>query len=254
MSVSVIRIALVVLFVFTALIWPPASATAQHVDLELVFAADGSGSIDDDELALQRDGYARAITDQRVLDVIRNGPRGAIAVAYIEWGAPQSQHVIVDWTVIRTAEDAAAFAAALRASPRAAWGYNSISEAIAFSAQLIEGNAILSDRKVIDVSGDGPQMNGRPLSMIRDQTVFMGITINALAIKSRGGHYRGPGGLPLEEHYELDVIDGFGSFVMVADEETPFADALLAKMIQEIADARPTGGDRQMAGALEETR
>ena len=248
-----LKIVLVVLFGFTGFGTGTPKADAQHVDLELVFAADGSGSIDDNELALQRDGYARAITDQRVLDVIRNGPRGAIAIAYVEWGAPQSQHVIVDWTIIRTPEDALAFASALRNAPRAAWGYNSISEAIAFSAALIDGNAIQSDRKVIDVSGDGPQMNGRPLSVIRDQAVSMGITINALAIKSRGGHYRGPGGMPLEEHYELDVIDGFGSFVMVADEETPFADVLLAKMIREIADARPTGGNRRLAGTVKET-
>src|SRR5690606_7597175 len=117
------------------------AARAETVDLELVFASDGSGSIDDDELRLQREGYATALSDPKVLNAIAAGTHGRIAVAFVEWGGPGSQHTIVDWMVVAGAADARAFGDSLRAAPRAAFGYNSISEAIAYSAALIRGNA-----------------------------------------------------------------------------------------------------------------
>ena len=221
---------------------------AEPVDLELVFAADGSGSIDDDELRLQRQGYAEALSDPRVLDAVTSGRWGKIVVSYIEWGDEASQHTIVDWREITGPEDARAFGESLLSAPRAAWGYNSISEAIAYSTDKILTNAYEGARMVIDVSGDGPQIGGRPIDWARDRAVDAGITVNALAVKSRGGGYRGPGNIPLEMHYRLDVIGGLGAFVMVADEETPFADVLLAKIIREIADARPTGSGRDVTG------
>lgn len=223
--------------------WSPgiSPVRAETVDLELVFASDGSGSIDDEELRLQREGYATALSDPKVLNAIASGKHGRIAVAFVEWGSPASQHTIVDWRVIAGAEDARAFGDALRKAPRAAWGYNSISEAIAYSAALIAGNAIDSDRKVIDVSGDGPQIGGRPLDLIRDAAVDQGITINALVVANRGVR-RGPRGEPLEDHYRNDVIGGLGAFVVVADDERGFTRTLLGKMIREIVDADPTGG------------
>lgn len=226
----------------------PFALAAEAVDLELVFAADGSGSIDDDELRLQRDGYAVALADPRVLDAISSGVHGRIVVAYMEWGGLGSQHTIVDWTPIASAADARAFGTALRAAPRAAMGYNSISEAIAYSAEMIRSNAYEGARKVIDVSGDGPQIGGRPLDFIRDLTVSEGITINALVVANRGG-YRGPGGEPLEDHYRFDVIGGIGAFVVVANEARGFTDTLLGKMIREIVDIRPTGGRTGVAQA-----
>ncbi len=221
---------------------------AEPVDLELVFAADGSGSIDDDELLLQRQGYAEALLDRRVLDAVTSGRWGKIAVSYIEWGDEASQHTIVDWREIAGPEDARAFGEALLSAPRAAWGYNSISEAIAYSTDKILTNTYEGVRMVIDVSGDGPQIGGRPIDWARDRAVDAGITINALVVKSRGGGHRGPGNIPLEMHYRLDVIGGLGAFAMVADEETPFADVLLAKIIREIAEARPTGHGRDVTG------
>lgn len=223
-------------------------AVSKSVDLELVFAADGSGSIDDDELRLQRQGYAEALSDPRVLDAVTSGRWGTIAVSYIEWGDESSQHTIVDWREIAGPEDARAFGEALLSAPRAAWGYNSISEAIAYSTDKILTNTYEGARMVIDVSGDGPQIGGRPIDWARDRAVDAGITINALAVKSRGGGYRGPGNIPLEMHYRLDVIGGLGAFVMVADEDTPFSDVLLAKIIREIADIRPTGRRHSVAG------
>lgn len=223
------------------------AARAQTVDLELVFAADGSGSIDDAELRLQRDGYATALSDPKVLNAIAGGTRGRIAVAYIEWGGPTSQHTIVDWQVIAGADDARAFGDALRQAPRAAWGYNSISEAIAYSADLIRDNTIDSDRRVIDVSGDGPQIGGRSLDLIRDAVVAEGVTINALVVANRGVR-SGPRGEPLDEHYRNDVIGGIGAFVVVADDEHGFTRTLLGKMIREIVDRSPTGAPtRQLA-------
>lgn len=217
-----------------ALVLAPPVAGAEAVDLELVLAADGSGSIDDDELRLQRAGYAEAIASPEVLRAIRGGYRQAIAVAYVEWGAPESQHVIADWAVVRDEASARAFGERLMAAPRAAWGYNSISNAIHFAAGMIHGNALDGRRKVIDVSGDGPQIGGRPLEVVRRETVASGITINALVVDRPGGHVR-MGGIPLSEHYERDVIGGHGAFVIVARDRRHFADAVRKKMVQEIA-------------------
>lgn len=210
------------------------------VDLELVLAADGSGSIDDDELRLQRQGYAEAITSPEILAAIASGYHQSVAVAYIEWGAPESQHTIVDWAVIRDAASAAAFADALVTRPRAAFGYNSISAAIDYSARLIHTNAFEGYAKAIDVSGDGPNIGGRPVTAARDEAVLSGITVNALVIKSPGGGYRGPMGESLEAHYRRDVIGGRGSFVMVADRRASFAEAVRKKMLREIAWAAET--------------
>jgi hypothetical protein len=230
--------------------WAVEAGAAEAVDLELVLAADGSGSIDEDELHLQRAGYAAAITHPRVLNALRSGFHQAVALAYIEWGGPDSQHTIVDWHVIRDAASAQVFADKLLAAPRMAAGYNSISGAIDYAADLIRTNAYAGNRKIIDVSGDGPQIGGRPIELSRGEAVADDITINALVVKSAGGGYRGPGGMPLDMHYRLDVIGGRGAFVMVAEDRQDFARAVLNKLLLEIAG----GGDaaeRRRAGALE---
>lgn len=219
----------------------PRDAQAETpVDLELVLAADGSGSIDDEELKFQRHGYAEALAHPRVLAAIQSGFHKAIAVAYIEWGAPQSQHVIAGWAVIRDEASARAFGKTLVETPRAAFGYNSISNAIAFSANLIETNDYKGTRRVIDVSGDGPQIGGRPLEEVRRETVALGITINALVIETEAGALRGPGGIPLAEHYERDVIGGAGAFIAVARERSRFPETVLKKLVLEIAAREDT--------------
>lgn len=243
---SSISTGLTSVFVLASLALAPVAAARTAVDLELVFASDGSGSIDYEELRFQRQGYAAALADQRVQDVIAAGPLGRIAVAFVEWGAPESQHTIVDWTIIANRADAATWGARLVAAPRAAYGYNSISEAIAFSADLIRSNEIDGARKVIDLSGDGPQIGGRPLALVRSMTVADGITINGLVVANRNVR-SGPSGEPLDEHYEMDVIGGLGAFVVVATEERGFTQTLLAKMVREIADARPTGAPTRLA-------
>jgi hypothetical protein len=213
-----------------------ARASAESVDLELVFAADGSGSIDDAELRLQRQGWADALTSPDVLTGIKDGPVGAIAVAFMEWGGPSSQVLIVDWHVIRDEASARVFADKLMSAPRGAYGYNSISNAIDFSVRLVETNAHEGTRKVIDVSGDGPNMNGRSLEQARADALAKGFTINALAIRRPGsGRPGGPGGMSLEDYYGQSVIGGPGSFVEMADEMRPFAVAARRKLLTEIA-------------------
>lgn len=218
---------------FAAVVRP--GLAAEPVDLELVLAADGSGSIDDDELQLQRQGYAQAITHPRILAAIRSGYHQAIAVAYIEWGGPTSQHTIVGSTLIRDEATARAFAERLVAEPRRAQGYNSISGAIDYAMGVIRSNAFEGRRLVIDVSGDGPHIGGRPVLLARNDAVAAGVTINGLVIDSRGGGIRGPAGQPLSVHYELEVIGGPGAFVEVARDRADFPNVVLRKMIREIA-------------------
>ena len=211
---------------------------AEAVDLELVFAADGSGSIDDDELQLQRRGWADALTSADVLSAIRDGLIGAIGVAFMEWGGPNSQVLIVDWHVIRDEASARAFGEKLGSAPRGAFGYNSISNAIDFSVRLVEGNALDGTRKVIDVSGDGPNIGGRSLEAARADALAKGFTINALAIRRPGGRSGGSGGMSLEDYYAASVIGGPGAFVEIADEARPFALAAKRKLLTEIANLR----------------
>ena len=245
------RIVFAALLAF-CLAWSVQAEERVRVDVELVLAADGSGSIDDDELAFQRQGYARAITSSEVLTAIERGLIGSIAIAYMEWGGPASQHLIVDWHMISDLESAADFANKLVTAPRAASGWNSISGAIDFSVTLIETNRFFGERLVIDVSGDGPNIGGRPVVLARDDAVAKGITINALAIKRPGGGYRGPGGIPLEMHYRRDVIGGPGAFVEIADESRTFEQAVRSKLLNEIAfDVPPDSPFRLRQASLE---
>lgn len=224
-----------VLLLAASLVPSPGLRAAEAVDLELVLAADGSGSIDDDELRFQREGYAAAIIHPQVLAAIRGGFNQSIAIAYIEWGGPYSQHTIVDWTRIDGPLSAADFARKLTTTPRMAEGYNSISEAIAYSTEMIVGNAYRGTRKIIDVSGDGPQIGGRSLVEVKALAFAHGITINALVVKSPLGGFPGLGGEALEEHYRNDVIGGRGAFVTIAENRKEMAAAILKKLILEIA-------------------
>ncbi|WP_425406139.1 DUF1194 domain-containing protein [Hwanghaeella sp.] len=219
--------------------WTVKAQAQEKVDLELVIAADGSGSIDDEELALQRRGYANAVTDPTLLSLMTGGLYGKTAILYVEWGAADSVHTIVDWTIIGSKEDAAAFADRLQNAPRKAFGYNAISAAIDYAVIQFATNGIDGLRRIIDVSGDGPNINARPVTMARDDAVAQGITINALVVKTRGGGYRGPGGMPLEEHYKQHVIGGPGAFVRIADKDTSFAEAVRNKMLLEVARGIP---------------
>ena len=218
----------------------PLSATAQQeVDLELVLLADASGSIDNAEIRFQREGYAAAITHPDVLGAISSGLLQRIAVTYVEWGASDSQAVVVPWTIIDGAAAAQGFAEALLAEPRLAFGRNAIGSAIRKAMALIEENDIRGLRRVIDISADSANnWSGPPVSTTRYEADKAGIIINGLAILCRSD---GCGGRPvrydLEEAFANRIIIGPSSFVITVDEETSFADAVRRKLVLEIAMA-----------------
>lgn len=217
----------------------PLPAHAENVDLLLVLAADVSRSIDDAEFDLQRKGYAAALSDARVLKAITGGANRAIALSFVEWSGSGEQKVVVDWTVVRDGEDAGAVAQQILTAPRSFLSRTSISEAIDFSVAQIAQAPAASERKVIDISGDGTSNAGRLVSDARDEAVGKGITINGLAIINTHTHpgfqmhTQPPGGLP--NYYRENVIGGTGSFLLVVDNFDSFTDAMTRKLVSEIA-------------------
>lgn len=225
---------------------PTVSQAQQAVDLELVLAVDGSGSMDEFEIMLQRRGYAEALVSPNVQDAIQSGPNGAIAIIFMEWGGPDSHEIVVDWTIISDLNSAKDFNAELLTTPRKAYGYNDIAGAIDTGVAQIQNNDIQGLRAVIDVSGDGPNINGRPVTDARDDAEIVGVTVNALAMLT-SGHYRGPGGMPLDDYYRRDVIGGFGAFVLPVKTRAEFKNAVLAKLVREIAYDPNAPKPRQVA-------
>jgi hypothetical protein len=209
-------------------------AAAAEVDLELVLLADASGSITETEIDFQRQGYAAALTDPAVLDVIANTLTGSIAVTYVEWAANQA--VVVDWTVIDGPESAAAFAAALLEPPRLAFGRNAIGAALLEGKRLIESNGIDGFRRVIDLSGDSANNYGAPpIAIARQEVLAAGITINGLPILCPECGSRAN----LAAAYAEQIIGGPGAFVIAAEGRDSFADAVRRKLILEIAGKTP---------------
>jgi hypothetical protein len=225
---------------------PAPAAAAEQVDLELVLAADASGSIDEGEIRLQREGYAAAITSGEILDAIGVGYLGRIAVTYVEWGDQDSQEVVVPWTVVDGPASASAFADRLLDTPRLAFGRNAIGSVIDFSQRQIEGNTHAGERKVIDVSADSAwSWNGVPLQLARDRAIEAGITINGLAVLCRTCSGRPTSG-DLEGDFTRRIIGGPASFVITADGNTSFAEAVRKKLLLEIAGATP-GQEEELA-------
>ena len=208
------------------------------VDLEVILAADVSRSIDDGEFDLQRKGYAAALTDPRVLAAIRSRSGAAIGVCFIEWSGDEDQQVVVDWSEIRDEEDAGAVAAAILAAPRSFMGRTSISAAIDFAMAQFTKSKWQAGRHVIDISGDGTNNSGRPVTEARDQAIAAGVTINGLAIINEkpnlgySAHTQPPGGLPL--YYKQNVIGGPNAFLLVVQDFNSFADAMANKLAKEI--------------------
>lgn len=220
-----------------ALIAAPAQAQDIQVDLELVLAIDVSQSVDAREGRLQRDGYVRAFRDPRIAEVIRNGQYGRIAVTYMEWAGAGLWQTTVPWQVIGSPAEALAFANVLEETPVARGSGTSISSAIFFGSTMFGGNRIASARRVIDISGDGPNSSGPLVTLARDEAVAAGITINGVAINDREiTNFSLP---DLDVYYEECVIGGPGAFVLAADGFESFAEAILRKMILEIADVAP---------------
>jgi hypothetical protein len=218
-----------------------AQAGAEQVDLQLILAADVSRSVDPDEFKLQREGYAAAFTNPKVLHAIQAGPNRAIAVTFVEWSGSEAQRVVADWMIVRDEETGGGFANILLTAPRSFAGFTSISAAIDFSMKHFQSSGVESDRHVIDVSGDGTNNGGRPVNDARDEAVAAGVTINGLAIINQHpnpgytAHTQPPEGLG--EYYRRNVTGGPGSFVITIEDFSTFSEAIVNKLVNEIAAA-----------------
>lgn len=207
------------------------------VDLELVLAVDVSRSMDRDEQALQHTGYVEAFRHKDVIDAITSGPNGRIAVSYVEWAGPSYQRALVPWTVIDGAAAAHAFAGRLAAAPISSERGTSIANGLLFIGPTFEGNGIAGSRRVIDVSGDGPNNMGVPVTTVRDPLVAQGITINGLPIMiKRAGGFASIENLDI--YYEDCVIGGTGAFLVPVTDIQNLSSAIRRKLVLEIA-ARP---------------
>jgi Protein of unknown function (DUF1194) len=200
----------------------------REVDLALVLAVDASGSVDQSRFDLQKEGYAAAFRNRRVLEAIRSGPTQAIAVTMVQWTGPALQIQVVPWTRIGDVDSAEGFANAILAAPRQLFGGGtSISGAIDYAMTLWRESPYQALRRVIDISGDGANNRGRPAADARDEAVHAGVGINGLPILSLD-----PG---LDFYYETNVIGGPGAFVVAAQNYETFAAAILRKLITEIS-------------------
>jgi hypothetical protein len=209
------------------------------VDLALVLAVDVSGSVDEAEAALQRKGYVDAITDPRIVKAIGSGILGRIAVTYLEWAGDGWQTPVIDWTMIDGPASANAFAKKLSDAPIGGGPWTSISDAIDFSVALHETSPFEATRKVVDISGDGPNNTGGFVVHARDEAVAKRVTINGLAIMNDRPNF---GRVPmpnLDLYYRHCVIGGRGAFVIVANGFKDFAQAIRRKLILEIAGTLP---------------
>ena len=208
----------------------------QRVDLELVLAVDISLSMDMDELRIQRGGYAAAFRDPEIQKVMTAGPSRRIAVTYFEWAGRSVQKLIAPWTVIDSPAAANAFAAALEAAPISRERMTSISAAIDYAGQLFDQSQYTGIRRVLDISGDGPNNAGRPVTKARDDLLAKGIGINGLPIvlKSGGTVFDIK---DLDIYYADCVIGGPGAFSIPVRSEPEFAPAIRRKLLLEIAAA-----------------
>lgn len=206
---------------------PPPSP---DVAIALVLAVDASGSVSNQRFELQKQGYAAAFRNAQVLSSIRSLVTQSIAVTMVQWTGPRLHVVVVDWTQVKDQASAAALAAAIAAAPRQLFGGGtSISGAIDYARLLLAQNPYHPVRRVIDISGDGSNNSGRPVTDARDEAVRDGVGINGLPILTVE-----PG---LDRYYYDNVIGGPGAFMIPAESYDTFADAILKKLITEIAAA-----------------
>jgi uncharacterized protein DUF1194 len=223
----------------------PSARAAEPVDLLLVLAADVSRSVDQEKFQLQREGYAAAISDRRVLEAISAGRNRRIAVMFLEWSGLGNQKVVIDWTPINGAKAAQEFGDRLLELPRSFADRTSISGGIDFAVAQLARSPFTAERRTIDVSGDGTNNAGRDVMQARDEALALGITINGLVILSERPlpwnpeHTNPPGGLA--NYYRDNVVGGPGAFVLEAKDFGSFGQAIAKKMIAEIADATPQG-------------
>jgi len=203
------------------------SSAAADVDLLLVLAIDASGSLSDARITLQREGHARAIASPALINAILAGPLGRVGLTVVEWSNQDRQIQTVPWTVIADAACAQHFADALMRAPRPVPGFTSISGAIDGAARLIARAPHESTRRVIDISGNGINNDGRDVVRARDDAVASGITINGLPILDADPR--------LDEYFAQEVIGGPRAFTVIARDIGSFSEAVLRKLVTEIA-------------------
>jgi len=224
---------------------PVAAAGAGEVDVALVLAVDTSRSMDFEEIGIQRQGYVEALKHKEFIDAVKGGLTGRIAISYFEWAGYVVQDSVIDWQVIETEADAIAFADKLDARPIATQRRTSISTAIAQGASMIIAAPYQGRREVIDVSGDGPNNSGNPVTPTRDKAVASGMVINGLAIMLRPSD--APDGL--DKYYADCVIGGPGAFVLPVHKVEDFAIAVRRKLVLEISGLSPPATVQETAGA-----
>jgi hypothetical protein len=214
--------------------------TGTSVDLELVLAVDVSLSMDMDEQRLQRDGYVAAFRDVEVWNAIAAGANGRIAVTYVEWAGQVNQQTVLPWTLIDSPAAAQAFADQLEAAPISRARMTSISGAIIYSGRQLESNPYKGTRRVVDISGDGPNNSGPPAQEARDELINKGIIINGLPILLKRDQ---PSGFfdinNLDAYYTNCVIGGAGAFMIPVRERAEVRSATRRKLILEISDLVP---------------
>ena len=204
------------------------------VNVELVIAVDVSYSMDMDELAIQREGYAQAIVSKDFLQALRAGPGSKVAVTYFEWSMSGDEKIIIPWRVIDGPESADAVAAEIMKTPVRRGSSTSISGAISFALQLFEESPYRGLRRVIDISGDGPNNDGAPVTSARDAALEKGIIINGLPIMVKEPSYS----IDIENldlYYEDCVIGGPGAFIVTIKDREKFQEAIRTKLVLEVA-------------------
>lgn len=216
-----------------------ADGDAQSVDVELILAVDVSYSMDMDELAIQREGYALAIQSKDFLQALKAGPNGRIAVTYFEWAASSDQKIIIPWRLIDGPETADAVAGEIMKTPIRRASRTSISGAIGFAMPLFDEDPYHGIRRVIDISGDGPNNNGGPVTVARDAALEKGIIINGLPIMVKEPSYSTMDIDNLDYYYEDCVVGGRGSFVIAIKDREKFKEAIRTKLLMEVAGRTP---------------
>ena len=226
-----------------ALVGPAGAGTVREtgapVDLELVLAVDISYSMDADEQEVQRAGYRAAFVSKPVLDAIAQGPLGRIAVAYVEWAGSDEQRTVAPWTVIDGPVAAERFAAELSAAPLRRAYRTSISGALIHSARLFENNGYVGLRRVIDVSGDGPNNQGETVESVRDELLESGLVINGLPLMLKRPSIAMLDVGDLDAYYRDCVIGGPGAFMAPVRDVGQFPEAVRTELVMEIAGLEP---------------
>jgi hypothetical protein len=216
-----------------------AGSEQPSVDVELVLAVDVSYSMDPGELLLQREGYAEAIVSNEFLQALKAGPNRRLALVYVEWSGPNDQKIIVPWRLIDSRESAAVVAAEIAKAPVRMGSRTSISGAINFALPLFDADPYRGLRRVIDVSGDGVNNDGSPVTIARDAALARGITINGLPIMLEGRLSSQMDIDDLDLYYEDCVIGGAGSFMVTIRSRDGFKEAIRTKLVLEVAGGVP---------------